>query len=195
MRPPAASRLVAPVLAACTLAACASSKREPEPGAGAPTPVPVRVQTMGEARGTTLAVASSIPEAIGATVEAPPGGAWVGLIQAWEILKLNPDQINSDAYLLSVQNARVRRQLGGKPMSRYLDCGMGQQGATADAYDIALSVRSQLRAAEGGKTEVLSLVTATARAGVTSNSSVQCSSTGELEKRIVDLTRERAGAK
>ena len=189
---PHAVRLAAPVLAACALAACSSSKSGTEGTSAAPPPVPVRVQTMGDARGTQLTVAPSAAEASGAQIDAPPGAAWVGLIQAWEILKITPDQVNSDGYLLSVDNARFRRQLGGKPMSRYLDCGMGQLGANADAYEVSMSVRSQLRAAEGGKTEILSVVTATARSAVTSNSSVQCASSGELEKRIAELAKERA---
>jgi hypothetical protein len=187
-------RTTTAVLAALTLGACASGRGGEDPTETAATPVqtPVAVRTMGEASGTRLVTNPSAPEAAGTQLDAAVPAAWQGLIRAYDELKITPDRVSTNELLLSVQNMRVRRALGGKPASWFLDCGVGPQGPVANTYDLSLNIRSQIRPRGENQSQILTLVTGTARPAAVSGSEVNCSTTGELEKRIATIVTVHA---
>ena len=188
---PFAIPLLAVSLAA-SLAACASSNPEAEPMSGAGTPVPVRVQTSPEVV-TTLNTMPTTSEANSAVVNASVGRAWSALADVYAELGLTPTQFRSGDHLLTVENARIKRQLGNVTLTRYLECGMGQSGANATNYEVTMNLRSQLRAVDSTHTEVRTLLDATARPVAVSGTQVTCQTTNALEQHIAKSVAKKAG--
>jgi hypothetical protein len=120
-----------------------------------------------------------------------PGGSAIGLrpsvdesastiafpiTQVWRVLPLAYDSVGlvvtaMDAAVHLIDNGGVRlsRQLGGVPLSRYIDCG---------------SVRTQLRANDSAATSVITEVQAMGRPAAFSQDYSRCSSTGKLESQL-----------
>lgn len=90
---------------------------------------------------------------------------------------------------------KVSRRMAGQPMSRWVDCGVGHTGPTANAYRVHLAILVSV-AAEG---EANSSVRVSVAAGAQSFSGplgdpIACESTGALEQRILDIARRRLAA-
>jgi len=81
-----------------------------------------------------------------------------------------------------VRGASVRRSLGGKPLSTYIDCGTGAATiAPANAYQITLTVVTVAAPDSANGTLLQTLVSASARDMMTNSPAVHCTSTGKLE--------------
>ena len=91
-----------------------------------------------------------------------------------------------------MENARIRRQLGGTRLSKYLTCGERLGNPVADTDDIALTLFTQVVPAAGGTSTLHTLVEATARQTGSGGALINCASTGDLEQRIVQLVRAQA---
>jgi hypothetical protein len=135
-----------------------------------------------------------------------PGGSAIGLrpsvdesastiafpiTQVWRVLPLAYDSVGlvvtaMDAAVHLIDNGGVRlsRQLGGVPLSRYIDCGSARVGSNIDNYDIVLNVRTQLRANDSAATSVITEVQAMGRPAAFSQDYSRCSSTGKLESQL-----------
>lgn len=85
---------------------------------------------------------------------------------------------------------KVSRKLGSTPLSRYIDCGQTQAFASADTYEIHLSVMTQLHKVEVGTT-IATVVQASGRPVAIRGDYTRCSSKGELERRIADLVKAK----
>ncbi|HEX8360479.1 MAG TPA: hypothetical protein VF613_10240 [Longimicrobium sp.] len=78
---------------------------------------------------------------------------------------------------------RLRRMLGGKPLSDYLDCGIaGLTGPAADTYPVRLSVVSTVTPA--GATSQLRTVVRAAYITAEQSGTTPCNSKGALETAI-----------
>ena len=99
--------------------------------------------------------------------------------------------LDSAHHLIGNGDAKMRRQLGGVPLSRFLDCGQTQIGYNADSYDVVLTVKTQLQPDASGATVVRTLVTAVAKPVAFSQEYSSCSSTGKLESRVSDVIRAK----
>jgi hypothetical protein len=159
------------------VAACASSTT-PRPGVSEGI-LPVRVE------GTTLAVTGA-PVAGVSVVGAPIEKAWLALPAIYDSLAIPRSRIDAASHTLAITGMQVRRRLGNVRLSRYLDCGMAQQGPSADDYDVNLSVSTQLLAVAEG-TRVTTTVGAVAKPIMVSGDYSRCSSTGEIELRVHKL--------
>jgi hypothetical protein len=89
---------------------------------------------------------------------------------------------------------RVRHSLGKRRLSAIIDCGQSAVGASADSYDVILSVVTTLFAASDQTTELRTLVTGTASQPGNSGVSTRCTSTRVLESRIADRAGQLAGS-
>jgi hypothetical protein len=72
-------------------------------------------------------------------------------------------------------------------MSKYVDCGNTQGGASADTYELVLSVVTHAEAAEQGTSRLVTSVEAMGRPLTISSEYSRCTSTGAIEKRIGEL--------
>lgn len=128
-----------------------------------------------------------------ATFAVSPEAVWAALPGAYEDLGLEVGTVDVENRTLGARRLRVRGTLGGRSLSRFVNCGNEPfGGATADAQPVELSVLSTLRPGAGG-TVVETSVGGVARRPA-SGSSSECRSTGVLEGRIATAIAERVGS-
>ena len=129
----------------------------------------------------------------GGTIAAPVDSAWKAVIGVYQDLGIEPSIFITDARTIGNQSLKIRRLLGGVPLSRYLNCGAGTGvGPNADYYNIEMSVMTTLSANTSAATVVQTRVEATAKPLSVASNPVVCTSTGALEQRIVKMLQERA---
>jgi hypothetical protein len=167
------------------LLACASSGSAPS----APPPPPQNIEA---AAGTRLRVEGQAV-VVGGTIAAPIDSAWKAMIKVYQELGIEPSILISDSHTIGNQSLKLRRVLGGVPLSRYVNCGAGTGvGPNADYYKIEMSVVTSLSANTEAATDVRTRVDATATPLSVASNQVVCTSTGMLEQRIVKMLQERA---
>jgi hypothetical protein len=127
------------------------------------------------------------------TIAAPIDSAWKAAIKVYQELGIEPSILVTDSHTIGNQSLKIRRVLGGVPLSRYLNCGSGTGvGPNADYYNIEMSVMTVLSANTNAATDVHTRVDATATPLSVASNPVVCNSTGVLEQRIVKMLQERA---
>ena len=87
---------------------------------------------------------------------------------------------------------KTQRRLAGVPMSRWLDCGVGARGSTADVYQVSLALLGMVRARQADSVEVRVAFAAGAQdfSGPLGDP-ISCSSTGALEERVLNAVAAR----
>ena len=80
---------------------------------------------------------------------------------------------------------RTHHYLGDARLSKFLSCGEIEGTLNADTFDVSLSMLTQLQPNSSGGTTVITRVDAAAKPASTSGQYNSCSSTGELETRLV----------
>lgn len=96
------------------------------------------------------------------------------------------NQVNAEARLLGAVEARMRGDLGGRPLSRYFRCGTSITGSIADQYEVYVTVVTQLESVEEGGTGVFTHARAFAVQGGRSGNEVRCATRARLEREIVE---------
>jgi hypothetical protein len=174
------------MLGACVaLAACASG------GSGvtsAPAAVEQTTRITSDAGTAELRTTRSDPTAAFA-IAAPPERVFRALSSVYEELGLTVNVLDTQGRRIGVENGRIRRQLGGQRLSRYLECGERLGGRVAETDDISFTLLTQVTA-DGQNSTLRTLVDATARPIGVSGNPITCATTGNLEERIVALVRE-----
>lgn len=122
-----------------------------------------------------------------ATIRFSPSDAWQTLPQVYYELAI-PVQTHDTAHRLIAGAVSARRSFANKPLSRFVDCGTTAVGPSANAYNVRLTIQTQVDSAGVGEATIRSLVSATAASdgGIT----VRCASKGDLERLIVDRLSE-----
>jgi hypothetical protein len=118
------------------------------------------------------------------------------VVAAWGALPLVYDSLRVPIALVDTVNMRLGSgsfhpsRIGGKRLSRYLDCGRGMTGANADIYRVTVSLVTWVSAQSGGRTQIHTAIQANAKARDVNSYPVNCSSKGILEREIAELTAE-----
>ncbi len=114
--------------------------------------------------------------------------------EVYQELKIPIETIVTAKFQLGNTSFRARRQIGGISMTRIVDCGHGITGPRANSDMITFNLLTQVKADGPGHVVVETTMTAIARAtdGASSNP-LNCSSRGELERRIYSGIQERSG--
>lgn len=174
----------ASLLLLLALAACASP-----PGDAVDVTSPARPSVT--VSGATVDINIPTERAIVAeAVDATPAAAWSALPKAWADLGIEVRESSRATRTLGNARLTVSRRLGDVPLSRYLSCGAGIQGAFADSYRIQMSIQSAVVPAQGGGVEIRTYIEAVARNPEgTSNTAVNCTSTQRLERDIASRVR------
>jgi hypothetical protein len=162
------------------LAGCASQ---------APTPRgPERVSTVALTTANDAVVEASVRSRVEprtANVLLPLDSAWAALPAAYAALGLTEASVVDQATRqYGIAPTTLPRRLNDTPLSRFVDCGSTRFIPNADSYAVRLQVTTQLVAETPSVTRVQTLVAGTARTREMSGNPVQCTSTGELERRI-----------
>lgn len=170
-------------------AACSSSGASDAAPVSTPTPQPVRMDTQDGAIDLSLTRSNPTAEY---RIDASPDAVWAALPVVYKELGIPVTTMVTASKQLGNTDFRVRRQLGGERLSRYLDCGERMGERNAETYDVKMRVLTMVRPADGGST-LVTAVDATARPLSVSGNTVNCTSTGRLEERILTVIREQAG--
>ena len=166
------------------LAACASQRAQsPDSGTTQRT-----VRVVGT-EGTLSMATVATPNSAVAALDAPPDRVWALLPAVYQELGLDFTTLDPSRRLIGNDGLVVRRKLKDVPLTRYLNCGGGQEGPNAARYDVTMSIFTRLSPTSEGGTSVATMVGALARSPLFTNSVVNCSSTRRLEDRIATLLR------
>jgi hypothetical protein len=175
------------VFGLAALAACGPANATV--GGGAATPETVRISGPG---GGAIRVTSSADADV-AEIPYPIADAWKALPLAFDSLGLVIGAADKANYVVGTNGQKVRRQIGGVPLSRYIDCGSTQIGASADSYEILLYVRAQLRSDNPNGSSIRTMVEAMGKPVNFSQEYSQCSTTGRLEKKVAEVLWAKLG--
>lgn len=115
--------------------------------------------------------------------------------EVYQELGIPVEVLDTPNFLLGNAAYKVRRQVGKIPMARIVDCGFTISGARSDRDMITFDLKTQVKPAGTGKVTVETLIIAVARSteGASTNPS-NCTSRGELERRIAEGIRLRSGS-
>lgn len=158
-------------------------------GGTAENPATVRISGPG---GGAVRVTSTADADV-AEVPYPIAEVWRVLPSAYDSVGLVIGAADVPNHLVGTNGQKVRRQIGGVTLSRYIDCGNTQIGASADTYEIVLSVQTQLRADNPNGTSIRTMVEAQGKPVNFSQAYSACSTTGRLEKRLAEVIQAKLG--
>jgi hypothetical protein len=117
---------------------------------------------------------------------------WSTLADVYESLPVPLDFADGRGYRAGNTHWVTRGNIGEKPMSTYLRCGIGPAGQLADTHRITMSIITELKSIASDTTAVLTQVIATAAAvDGTGTQAVNCATTGALETAIVSGLRRK----
>jgi len=122
------------------------------------------------------------------------GRVFAALASVYNDLKI-PAEIR-DSSKLMIGNAKFfkRSDLGGKSLAAYLECGQDINGIFAEIYRISMSMVTFVTPGEGDEVSLRTIVFATAvDIPRPPPNTAECGSTGELERRIYQLTLKALG--
>lgn len=85
----------------------------------------------------------------------------------------------------------VRRKLGGVHLGRYLDCGTRMGVINAETYEVTLRLEMHVLGASADDARLATVVEGTAKPVDVSGAPVFCTTTGQLEKRLVAMMTEQ----
>jgi hypothetical protein len=138
-------------------------------------------------------------EGIGSLVLAGGGGSdvqklaytadavWRALPAVFDSLAIPLNSVDPTTKELGNSALKIRVRLGKVYLSRYLDCGTTQIGPNADNYDVVLTVLSRVMAEGTAASKLTTTVQAQARPATYNQAYNQCSSKGQIERRIIEL--------
>lgn len=122
----------------------------------------------------------------GGDIPAPIDRTWAAMRAVYDSLNLPVASVDPSAHVIESPNLRLRRRLGDTPLNKYLRCGDTQGGQSVDTYEIQMSVRTSLKE-HNGATTIMTSVSAEGRPITISADYTRCTSTGNLESRVVSL--------
>lgn len=127
-----------------------------------------------------------------AALPATTAEVWAVLPSAYEALGI--PVTDSSPGRRTLGNAGFRtRNLDGRRVSQYVDCGRSNSGALANIYDVTFTISTSVAEAPEGGAIVSTTLDAWAKPRMTNGNPVHCSSKTTLEQRLVELVAERVG--
>lgn len=167
---------------ALSLAACASS------GPDTVTEGEVRERNIDiDAQGESLLLRTTEELSVRVdTVDVAVDRMWGAVAAVYDTLGIGLTTINSEARIMGAQNIRVRGDLAGTRISQLFRCGVRVTGQIADEYDVHVTSLTQIEEAVDGRSVVSTHARAYALPGGYSSNAINCSSRGELERRILN---------
>jgi hypothetical protein len=132
----------------------------------------------------------SVPIAGTSVLAAPANKVWTELPGVYGSLSIPLSTVEPSNRLLGNRGLKLRRELGGVKLSRYIDCGEAQGWPSADSYDVNLSVITQLQAIDSANTRVITTVDAVARPVLFVGEYNHCETRGQIESRISSMLED-----
>ena len=133
--------------------------------------------------------------AIATHVPVSQDSAYALLIRAYVVLAIPVVPVDQKR-AIGNSALQIRRKLAGMPMQKIVDCGDKMGLPNAETWDIHMNILSYVQPAQDGTAQILTRIQALGSPPDLSNRDLsQCSSTGDLEKKISDLVLKLASNK
>lgn len=122
----------------------------------------------------------------------PVATIWSKLPEVYAELDIPVTTIIAAQHEIGNASLRIRRSLAGQRLSRYLNCGSSMGEQNADTYQVTMAIVSRVSQNREGHTILTTTVEGNGSAtAASSHRGVVCTSTGELERRIEQMVRDR----
>ena len=170
------------LLVICFVPALACAGASATPGAA---PVEQHVAVPGS--GTTLSVVATSGLS-SREFAAPLSKVWKVMPAVFDSLSMPVSFLDPSTHAIGNRGFKVRGKLGKVGLARYIDCGTTQIGPNAESYDVTLTLTMTLAATPAGATAMTIDFEASAKPMAFSQEPFRCSTKGNLEQRVNDLT-------
>lgn len=176
------------ILLLLTLAGCAS--------AGTPTlddTTPRQATILAGDRNSST-IYGERPRAVGASIAAPPAAVWLATKKTYADFEIPLVVENASTHQMGNANFFKTRQLGGRSMVEFVDCGSGMTGPKAASYRIYISLLTEMITDGQGGTKIQTTFVPMGR-DMSGNDSdlIPCGSTGRFEQFFLDHVRSQLG--
>jgi hypothetical protein len=127
------------------------------------------------------------PRATSTTIAAPPAAVWLAVKKVYADWEIPLSVENPSTHQIGNQNFYKTRQIGGKSMTDFVDCGSGMTGPKASTYRIYISLLSDVMTDGNGGTKVqVTFVPMGQDVAGGSSDRIPCGTTGRLEQLLLD---------
>lgn len=126
------------------------------------------------------------------TIAVSSDKVWAALIQVYGELGVALTVADTQSHVLGALRLVQRKPVGGRPLSRLLECGESAYGPNADRYTVQLTALTAVESLGAKLTAIDTRVSGSA-AGNGASTSVACSSSGALEERVATMVRKALG--
>jgi hypothetical protein len=134
------------------------------------------------------------PRASVATVAAAPAAVWFAVKKVYADWEIPVTVENPSTHQIGNQNFYKSRQIGGKSMTDYVDCGTGMTGPKAASYRIYISLLTDVVTdGKGGTTVHVTFVPMGQDVAGGSTDRIPCGTTGRLEQFMLDQVKANVG--
>jgi hypothetical protein len=171
------------ILVLIAVAGCASSGSSPES-----SPRQETVRIMGAGGPASLPVTSNSGSQV-TKIMADADKVWLALPGAYEKLAIPITEVDTLHRRVANSGLKIRRQMGGTSLSRYIECGSTQIGDNADSYDVYLTVSTSVKSDGAGAATIETLFESQAKPVSFSREYARCSTKGLLETRIAEAVK------
>ena len=121
------------------------------------------------------------------TVPFPLARVWSVMPSVFDSLAIPLTQLDQAKRVLGNEGMKAHKTLGKVALSTYIDCGNTQGFPSADAYDIHLTIMTQIATAPNGGTEIGTLIEAAGKPMAFPGAFTKCKTTEKLEDKIIAM--------
>ena len=168
------------ILSAVSTLACAGSA-PPTPGSG---PAQQQVIVPGGAALNVVAVSGLQTHEFAYPIDK----VWKVLPAVFDSVSVPVSLLDPQVHTIGNRGFKLRGKLGKVGLGRYIDCSTTQIGPNAESYDITLTLTASLATTAGGATSMTINLEASAKPLAFAQEPFRCSTKGNLEQRVKDLT-------
>lgn len=146
----------------------------------------------GDKNGSTIY--AERPRAVTMSLAVPPAAVWLATKKTYADFEIPLAVENPSTHQMGNSNFFKSRQIGGRPMVEFVDCGSGMTGPKAASYRIYISLLTEMITDGHGGTQVQTTFVATGQ-DMSGNSSdrIPCGSTGRFEQYFLEHVRSQIG--
>lgn len=135
------------------------------------------------------------PRAAQMTFAAEPAAVWFAVKKAYLDLDIPVPVENTAGRQIGNPNFYKMRQIGGRPMTDFVDCGMGITGPKAASYRIYISMLTMvIPDGKGGTNVQTTFVPSGLDMSGTSSDRITCGTTGRFEQFFLQRVNANLGA-
>lgn len=162
--------------------------------AGQPTNDTTPKQAVVFASSETGIMMADRPHATTATIAAPPASVWLAVKKVYADWDIPVTVENPSGHQIGNENFWKMRNIAGKSMTAFVDCGTGMTGPKAMSYRIYISLLTNVVSdGHGGTTIQATFVPMGQDVEGGSSERIPCGTTGRLEQLMIDQVNATLG--